>query len=54
VVKTPPGIDNREFLLERKISSIKDKISNSNLTLIHYTSLSENKEQEIKQYLPKI
>ena len=40
VVKTPPGISNRDFLLERKIyDAFKSKENADKITLIHYKSL---------------
>lgn len=52
VVKTPPGIDNRDFLLERKVYHGFDADTDGLLTLIHYKSLTGMSDDVLKTLSP--
>jgi hypothetical protein len=52
VVKTPPGIDNRDFLLERKVYNGFNADSDGLLTLIHYKSLTDMSDDVLKTLSP--
>ena len=52
VVKTPPGIENRDFLLERKVYHGSNADSDGQLTLIHYKSLTDMSDDVLKTLSP--
>ena len=52
VVKTPPGIDNRDFLLERKVYHRFNADTNGLYTLIHYKSLTDMSDDALKTLSP--